>query len=224
MNEEWTIEDVLEGWIADRTISRRKRAFLKQMHDINVSSDSEPLICPNHISSELDLPDGSSWPDVLANFLDFIEGQKVGHKVLDHQMELGSAGSMSNDDFDDIDDYVMTLDSIMETWIGKGRITKRQLTFLEELFQMGLNILRNTERPNKDFKARVHWLNHLPVLEEDIREDCGCLDDVCIASLLDFLNPIKNNKISRIKLVRAEMKRLYPPVIEYSQMDYDHMR
>ena len=70
MNEEWTIEDVLEGWIADRTISRRKRAFLKQMHDINVSSDSEPLICPNHISSELDLPDGSSWPDVLANFLD----------------------------------------------------------------------------------------------------------------------------------------------------------
>ena len=220
---DWTIETVLEDWIADRTISRRKHAFLKQMHDINVNSGGEPLICPSHISSELDLPNGSSWPDVIADFLDFIEGQKVGHAVTKHKLELGSSGSVNNNDSDEINDYVMTLDSIMETYIEKGRITKRQLTFLEELFQMGLNSLRNTERPKKDYKVRIHWLNHLPVLDEDIREDCACLDDVCVASLLDFLNPIKNNKISRIELVRAEIKRLYPPVYEYSQMDYDHM-
>ena len=220
---DWTIETVLEDWIADRTISRRKLAFLKQMHDINVNSGGEPLICPSHISSELDLPNGSSWPDVIADFLDFLEGKKVGHTVTKHQMELGSSGSVNNNDSDDINDYVMTLDSIMETYIEKGRITKRQLTFLEELFQIGLNSLRYTERPKKGYEARLHWLNHLPVSDEDVREDGACLDDVCVASLLDFLNPIKNNKISRIELVRAEIKRLYPPVYEYSQMDYDHM-
>ena len=35
MSNDWTIEAVLEGWIADRTKpSRRKLAFLKQMHDL----------------------------------------------------------------------------------------------------------------------------------------------------------------------------------------------
>ena len=80
---DWTIQDVLEGWIADRTISRRKLAFLKQMHEINVNSEGQPLICPSNISKELDLPNGSTWPYVIADFLDFHEGQRVGHTVLD---------------------------------------------------------------------------------------------------------------------------------------------
>ena len=90
MSNDWTIEAVLEGWIADRTKpSRRKLAFLKQMHNINVASGGEPLICPSHICKELDLPNGSTWPYVIADFLDFIEGQKVGHTVTKHKMELG---------------------------------------------------------------------------------------------------------------------------------------
>ena len=89
---DWTIESVLEDWISDRTKpSRRKLAFLKQMHDINVKSGGEPRICPSHISSELDLPNGSSWPDVIADFLDFIESQKVGHTVVKHKFELGNS-------------------------------------------------------------------------------------------------------------------------------------
>ena len=89
---DWTIESVLEDWISDRTKpSRRKLAFLKQMHDINVKSGGEPHICPSHISSELDLPNGSSWPDVIADFLDFIESQKVGHTVVKHKFELGNS-------------------------------------------------------------------------------------------------------------------------------------
>ena len=93
---DWTIQDVLEGWIADRTISRRKLAFLKQMHEINVNSEGLPLICPSHISKELDLPNGSTWPYVIADFLDFLEGQKVGHTVTKYKMELGEHHDYEN--------------------------------------------------------------------------------------------------------------------------------
>ena len=120
---DWTIKDVLEGWIADRKISRRKLAFLKQMHNINVASGGEPLICPNHISSELDLPNGSSWPDVIADFLDYQEGLKLGHTVTKHKLELGSSGSVRK--INDVsvvgigNEDVITVDSVMETWIKK---------------------------------------------------------------------------------------------------------
>ena len=101
---EWTIENVLEGWISDRTISRRKRAFLKQMHEINVKSDGIPLVCPSHISSALDLPNGSAWPYVVADLLDYLEGQEVGHTVTRHKLALGIDESHQNIDAKKIDE------------------------------------------------------------------------------------------------------------------------
>ena len=58
--------------------------FVKKKHVID-----KPLICPSRIFTELELPNGSSWPDVIADFLDFIEGQKVGYTLTKHKMELG---------------------------------------------------------------------------------------------------------------------------------------
>ena len=71
--EDLTLESVLEDWIADRKLSRRKIAFLKQVHQMNLYGDGLPSICPSYFSSELDLPNGSYWSLVVADLLDFLE-------------------------------------------------------------------------------------------------------------------------------------------------------
>ena len=71
--EDLTLESVLEDWIADRKLSRKKIAFLKQVHQMNLYGDGLPSICPSYFSSELDLPDGSYWSLVVADLLDFLE-------------------------------------------------------------------------------------------------------------------------------------------------------
>ncbi len=71
--EDLTLESVLEDWIADRKLSRRKIAFLKQVHQMNLYGDGLPSICPSYFSSELDLPDGSYWSLVVADLLDFLK-------------------------------------------------------------------------------------------------------------------------------------------------------
>ena len=71
--EDLTLESVLEDWIADRKLSRRKIVFLKQVHQMNLYGDGLPSICPSYFSSELDLPDGSYWSLVVADLLDFLE-------------------------------------------------------------------------------------------------------------------------------------------------------
>ena len=72
-NEDLTLESIIEDWIANRKLSRRKIAFLKQVHQMNLYGDGLPSICPSYFSSELDLPDGSYWSLVVADLLDFLE-------------------------------------------------------------------------------------------------------------------------------------------------------
>ena len=72
-NEDLTLESILEDWIADRKLSKRKIAFLKQVHQMNLYGDGLPSICPSYFSSELDLPNGSYWSLVVADLLDFLE-------------------------------------------------------------------------------------------------------------------------------------------------------
>ena len=217
---DWTIKDVLEGWIADRTISRRKLAFLKQMHEINVNSEGLPLICPSNISRELDLPNGSTWPYVIADFLDFIEGQKVGHTVTRHKLELGSSGSVRKINDASVvgigNDDVITIDSVMETWIERRKITNRQLSFLQEVFDIGLKSLSNHNQPARYYDAEQHWLSHIPMYDQDIREDGNCLEIVPIACLLDHLDPIRTNDKSRIQELRPLIKELYTPSEDFT--------
>ncbi len=59
--------------IADRKLSRRKIAFFKQVHQINLNGHGLPSICPSYFSYELDLPDGSYWTFIVADLLDHLE-------------------------------------------------------------------------------------------------------------------------------------------------------
>ena len=134
---DWTIKQVLEEYIADRTKpSRRKLAFLKQMHEININSDGLPLICPSYISKELDLPNGSTWPYVVADFLDFHESQKVGHTVTKYKMELGIDESHQNIDKKKIDESKIINElNVLNDFISNEEISESRKSFLIDKHQ-----------------------------------------------------------------------------------------
>ena len=83
-SEDWTIRSVFEDWIADRTLSRRKTAFLEtthtqMMHVLENESCMEPNVAPNWMRTELS---PSQHSDEYAAHLIF-ECQCVA-ELLDH--------------------------------------------------------------------------------------------------------------------------------------------
>ena len=71
------IADVLDLWIADRSLSRRKLAFLKEVHQQAVNTLEFglyiPETCDQTYCAELDLPQGSDVAQVVASLLDHLE-------------------------------------------------------------------------------------------------------------------------------------------------------
>jgi hypothetical protein len=72
------IEEVFDAWVADRKLSRRKLAFLEEAHgrtmELMVSSSSlSPDVAPGGLCSELELPQGSYWCQLVAELLDHLK-------------------------------------------------------------------------------------------------------------------------------------------------------
>ncbi len=70
------IDSVVETWIADRKLPRRAVGFLKTVHNQSLESIGSGASChiaPRSICSELDLPQGSYWVQVVAMLLDHLE-------------------------------------------------------------------------------------------------------------------------------------------------------
>jgi len=70
------VSDVVEAWIADRKLSRRKLAFLRTVFDQGMESISRGVHPPTAggiYCEELELPHGSSWLEVVASLLDHLE-------------------------------------------------------------------------------------------------------------------------------------------------------
>jgi hypothetical protein len=69
------VQDVVDSWIADRTLSRRKRAFLQTVVDQFLESGSDsPDIASGFDCSEVDLPDGHHYGiQVVASILDHVD-------------------------------------------------------------------------------------------------------------------------------------------------------
>ncbi len=76
-----TAEEIAENWIADRSLPPEQIAWLKTDHAANVHNVglSAPSIAPGHICTELDLPQGSTWIEVVACLLDAIYGTADAH-------------------------------------------------------------------------------------------------------------------------------------------------
>ena len=92
----WTIETVLEDYISERKLSRRKLAFLEQFHKHQLHGAVHDMIgflpkAPAHICEALDLQSGCTWAGVVAELLDFIHSEKNGHKVTLHTWQLANS-------------------------------------------------------------------------------------------------------------------------------------
>ena len=202
---DWTIQDVLEGWIADRTISRRKLAFLKQMHEINVNSEGQPLICPSNISKELDLPNGSTWPYVIADFLDFHEGQRVGHTVTKHKMELGEQHSSENPL---VESKIINELNVLSDFIANKEVSESRKNFLIGQHDEALGKMDYVMVHGGKWKGEVcpngiiEGLNDLAKTKEYPKQ----LDifypywDYAIAFALDLINWIEKDEIHESEL------------------------
>ena len=76
-SEDWTIRSVFEDWIADRTLSRRKKAFLEtthtqMVHNLEYESVMEPNVAPSWMSDELDRKDFIYECQCVADLLDYL--------------------------------------------------------------------------------------------------------------------------------------------------------
>ena len=73
---DWTIESVIDDYLADDKLSRRKLAWLEQSYDRILSSVELAHsfdIAGGVYCSELELPRGSYWCQCIAAALDFIK-------------------------------------------------------------------------------------------------------------------------------------------------------
>ena len=202
---DWTIENVLEGWITDRKISRRKLAFLKQMHNLNVNSSGEPLICPNHISSELDLPDGSSWPLVIADFLDYQEGWQVGHTVTKHKMELGEHHTFEKPP---VESKIINELNVLSDLIANEEISKSRKDFLLGKHDERLSNIEYVMVHGAKYKTDtcpddiIRGLNKFAKTAEYPRQLDICYPywEYAIAFALDLINWIEKDEILESEL------------------------
>jgi hypothetical protein len=69
------IKEVFETWVADRKLSRRKLAFLETVHDqtMEVLGSCSPDIADGFTCSELEMPQGSFWCELVAELLDHLK-------------------------------------------------------------------------------------------------------------------------------------------------------
>ena len=92
-SEDWTIRSVFEDWIADRTLSRRKKAFLEtthtqMVHNLEYEACSEPNVAPSWMNDELDKPELIYECQCVADLLDFLSPVKEGQTRASHIFNL----------------------------------------------------------------------------------------------------------------------------------------
>ena len=90
-SEDWTIRSVFEDWIADRTLSRRKTAFLEtthtqMMHVLENENCMEPNVAPSWMSDELDKSHLIFECQCVADLLDFLSPVKDGKQTRENHI------------------------------------------------------------------------------------------------------------------------------------------
>ncbi len=85
-SEDWTIRSVFEDWIDDRTLSRRKKAFLEtthtqMVHNLEYESVMESNVAPSWMSDELDKSHLIFECQCVADLLDFVSPVKDGKQT-----------------------------------------------------------------------------------------------------------------------------------------------
>lgn len=82
-----TTEEIAENWIADRSLPTEIVELLEEAQATNLETAglASPSIAPSYICTELDLPQGSTWPEVVASLLDAVSPDANGI-IRDHHL------------------------------------------------------------------------------------------------------------------------------------------
>ena len=204
---EWTVETVLEDWIANRKLSRRKIAFLEQFHQHQLHGAVGDMIgflhtAPSHICEALDLPKGCTWWGVVAELLDFIESEKSGHKVTLHTWQA------ENSTFEKPPTAVAQSKIINELNVLSDFIANEEISEFRKNFLLGKHdeTLGNMEYVmvhGSKWKTEtcpdgiIEGLNNLAKTTEYPRrlDNCYPYWELAIAFSLDLINWIEKDEI-----------------------------
>jgi hypothetical protein len=88
------IAQVVEGWIADRQLSRRKAAFLEEglQRSMEAMPVGSPDVAPGEIAEALDLPAGAYWVQVIASLLDYTNPRPGVPRLNEVEVDLEAYG------------------------------------------------------------------------------------------------------------------------------------
>ena len=85
--------DVVETWVAERQLPQAMRVFLAEEHQRSLNEPVwSPPIAPANYCTELDLPEGSTWPEVVASILDALRGRPTWEHQREIQIALDLGG------------------------------------------------------------------------------------------------------------------------------------
>jgi hypothetical protein len=89
-DRDFDLVDVFETWVADRELPKAMRAFLADAHQENLDEPPGfPSIAPSSICAEMELPWGSTWPEVVASLLDATTGRPTWEHTRELQIAMG---------------------------------------------------------------------------------------------------------------------------------------
>ncbi len=87
---DFDLVDVFETWVADRKLPKAMEAFLAEEHQRNIDEPPySPPIAPSNYCAELELPRGSTWPEVVASLLDATTGRPTWEHTREVQIAMG---------------------------------------------------------------------------------------------------------------------------------------
>jgi hypothetical protein len=98
------VAEVVAGWIADRSLSRRKKAFLEMVYSQywEAGAGCAPDTAGHYYASELDLPPGSFSIQVVAALLDLVEPQPAPSRLVQVTEDLVEDGQISREAAEDL--------------------------------------------------------------------------------------------------------------------------
>lgn len=89
-DRDFDLVDVFETWVADRELPKTMRAFLADAHQENLDEPPGfPSIAPASCCAEMELPQGSTWPEVVASLLDALTGRPTWEHLREVQIAMG---------------------------------------------------------------------------------------------------------------------------------------
>lgn len=94
-------QEIVESWAANRHLTPDQRQALVAEHNETIRRMGEITsfdIAPSHFCEEADLPQGSTWAEVIASIL---EEQTGEHQLADLKAEMVKFGHLPDEDDED---------------------------------------------------------------------------------------------------------------------------